>query len=955
MQRVRNEAQETELDGIESRLLKTVQQVAAELHPRQSGIRKATLDSALDRDLGFDSLGRVELLSRIERTFELSLPEQGFMAAETPRDLLRALLTASHRPAVSAPATVQEASLTQAGAAPDSACTLVEVLAWHVRTHPDRPHLRLYSDGGGNGEMLTYRALHTRAAAVASGLQARGVQPRQAVAIMLPTGLEYFISFFGVLLAGAIPVPIYPPVRPTQLEEHLRRQRAILSNCQATMLITVPEAKPLARLLRTQVDTLQAIATAGDLSFAAREYATPKLSAEDIALLQYTSGSTGTPKGVILTHANLLANIRAAGEAIDVCSEDIFVSWLPLYHDMGLIGAWLGSLYHAVMLVIMSPLAFLGRPQRWLWAIHRHRGTVSAAPNFAYELCLRRIGKQDLDGLDLSSWRIAFNGAEAVSPNTVQRFGERFAAYGLRPESIYPVYGLAECSVGLTFPPLGRGPRIDRIQRDAFMHSGRARPAEGLDPHPLCFVGCGRPLPGHEVRIVDPTGRELPERMEGRLQFKGPSATSGYYQNADATRRLFDNEWLDSGDRAYVAEGEVYITGRAKDIIIRGGRNIYPHEVEEAVGKINGIRKGCVVVFGTPDPVTGTERLVVVAETRAQAPTSFERLRADINTIATDLTEVPPDEVVLTPPGAVLKTSSGKVRRAATRELFEKGELGRRPRRVWWQVAHMTIESLVPQLRRARHVATSHIYSGYAWVVLTLLAIGVWPVTVLLPRIAWRFAVLRGAARWLVRAWGIRCAVQGLEHLPTQGKPCVLVANHASYIDGAILTSVLAVDFSFVAKAELSRQFVAGNLLRRLGTEFVERFDAAKGHEDAKRIAAAATRSRRPLMYFPEGRLTRISGLLPFRMGAFLAAAETGMPVVPIALRGTRSILRPESWFFRRGAVAVIIGKPIVAAHGHRATSRDPWDIALRLRDEARAHILRHCGEPELGHEDVPL
>jgi 1-acyl-sn-glycerol-3-phosphate acyltransferase len=955
VQRVWNGAQEMGPDSVESRLLKTVQEVAAELHPRQSRIRTPTLDSTLDRDLGVDSLGRVELLSRIERSFEVSLPEEVFMAAETPRDLLRALLTASNRSTVSAPAPVEETSLAQAGATPRSARTLVEVLAWHLRAHPDRPHLRLYSDAGGDGEMLTYRALHTHAVDVASGLQERGLQPRQAVAIMLPTGLEFFISFLGVLLAGGVPVPIYPPVRPSQLEEHLRRQRAILSNCQAIMLITVPEAKPLARLLHTQVDTLQAIVTAKELSLAARAYALPMLRAEDIALLQYTSGSTGAPKGVILTHANLLANIRAVGEAIDVRYEDIFVSWLPLYHDMGLIGAWLGSLYHAVMLVIMSPLAFLGRPQRWLWAIHRYRGTLSAAPNFAYELCLRRISRQELEGLDLSSWRIAFNGAEAVSPNTVQRFGERFAPYGLRPESIYPVYGLAECSVGLTFPSLGQGPRIDRIQRDAFMHSGLARPAEGQDPHPLRFVACGRPLPGHELRIVDPTGRELPERMEGRLQFRGPSATSGYYQNMDATRRLFDKDWLDSGDRAYVAAGEVYITGRSKDIIIRGGRNIYPHEVEEAVGKVDGIRKGCVVVFGSPDPITGTERLIVVAETREQAPMGVETLRAKINTITTDLTEVPPDEIVLTPPHAVLKTSSGKVRRAATRELFERGELGRRPKAVWWQVAHMTIAALAPQLRRATRVSTSFIYAGYAWVVLIVLAISVWPMVVLQPRIAWRFAVIRAASRWLIRAWGVRCAVQGLEQLPAQDEPCVLVASHGSYIDGAILTSVLPVDFSFVAKAELARQFVAGNFLRSLGTQFVERFDAAKGYEDAKRIAAAAARSRHPLMYFPEGRLTRISGVLPFRMGAFLVAAATGIPVVPIALRGTRSILRPGSWFFRRGAVTVTIGKPIVAIADPPANGGDPWDIALRLRDEARAHILRHCGEPELTHEDVPL
>src|SRR3972149_1955125 len=274
-----------------------------------------------------------------------------------------------------------------------------------------------------------------------------------------------------------VPVPIYPPVRLSQIEDHMRRHVMILANAGASFLITVPEAKPVALLLRSQLDTLKSVITAGELADSGARPALPEIFANDIAFLQYTSGSTGNPKGVMLTHANLLANIRTMGQVVQANASDVFVSWLPLYHDMGLIGSWLASVYFGFPLVSMSPLAFLARPQRWLWAIHRHRGTLSAAPNFAYELCLRKIDERDLEGLDLSSWRYAFNGAEPVSPDTITGFQRRFAKYGLRPEAVAPVYGLAESTVGRALQPPGRGPVIDRIQREPFMQSGQALPA----------------------------------------------------------------------------------------------------------------------------------------------------------------------------------------------------------------------------------------------------------------------------------------------------------------------------------------------------------------------------------------------------------------------------------------------------------------------------------------------
>ncbi|HEY8202541.1 MAG TPA: fatty acyl-AMP ligase, partial [Actinomycetota bacterium] len=505
-------------------------------------------------------------------------------------------------------------------------------------------------------------------------LQERGVDTGDAVGLMLPTSREYFGVFLGILAAGGIPVPIYPPWRRSQIEEQLLRQAGILDNAQARLLVTVPDARPAAHLLRLRVPGLRRLITPMELAAAGGpEPARRDASERDAALVQYTSGSTGAPRGVVLTHANLLANIRAMGEVTGAGPDDVFVSWLPLYHDMGLIGAWLASLYLGMALVVMPPTEFLRRPVRWLRAIHEHRGTISASPNFGYELCLNRVEERNLAGLDLSSWRIALNGAEPVSPGTVARFAERFGPFGFHTEAMTPVYGLAEASVGLTFPPPGRGPLVDRVEREPFLRSGLALPASEDDPNPLRLVGCGRPLPGHDVRIVDPSGTPLRDRQQGRIEFRGPSATAGYLRNPQATRRLFRDGWLDTGDLGYRADGELYVTGREKDLVIRAGRNVHPQELEEAAGRVEGIRKGRTTVFGVRDPSSGTERLVVLAETREQGAESRDRIRRDIVAASIDLLGTPPDDVVLAPPGTVPKTSSGKVRRAACRELYELG------------------------------------------------------------------------------------------------------------------------------------------------------------------------------------------------------------------------------------------------------------------------------------------
>ena len=934
----------TQENNIVTELLLVIKSLVAEVHPRQPTSKLIFIDSSFEKDLSLDSLTRVELISRVEKHFNIALPERIYAEAETARDLLRAIQS------YEAPATtlhskniLQPIEVDDIKAVPDEALTLIDVLNWHVKTHQNRAHIQFYTDEG-DGEAITFSQLKNAANNLATSLHQRGLEPAEPVALMLPTGPDYFYSFFGILLAGGIPVPIYPPARPSQLEDHMQRHVRILKNCLAKIFITVPEAKGIAHLLKSQVPNLQHIISTTELLSSSMPSTLPARSTNDIAFIQYTSGSTGEPKGVVLTHANLLANIRTMGQTMNVNSKDVFVSWLPLYHDMGLIAAWLGSLYFAVLFVVMPPLSFLARPERWLWAIHRYHGTLSASPNFGYEYCLRRLTDEDLKGLNLSSWRAAFNGAEAVSPETITKFSQRFESFGFNKKAMTPVYGLAESSVGLAFPPLNRGPVIDSVERSTFMHSGIARPTQDDNEHALKFISNGQPLPQHQIRVIDPAGHELPERHEGRLEFQGPSSTSGYYRDAKKTQSLFDDDWLDTGDLAYIANGELFVTGRIKDIIIKAGRNIYPHELEEAVGNVSGIRTGRVAVFGSKDERSKTERLIVMAETYCKSNDELEKLLTEINELTIDLTGTPPDDVVLAPPGTVLKTSSGKIRRAASRALFEKGGINKTQSSAYWQIVRITFASILPQFRRMLHYAKTIVYAVYCWLIYFILASIVWFSTMFLPGFPLRWSIAKNCARLFAKATAIQISVNGIENIPVDGNPYVLVSNHASYLDSYALLATLPGYIRFIAKAELTKYFYNRIPLKHIHTEFVDRDDTSKSVEDTHRLSKILTAGN-ALMFFAEGTFTRAPGLRSFHLGAFTVAAEAKVPVIPVAIRGTRSILRSESWFPHHGSIHIDIGEAITPTYKN---GDDFWHEAIDLRNRSREFILRHCGEPDL-------
>jgi len=946
-------------EGEERALLELAGALIAEVGDGR-GLGRLHLEASLEKDLGLGSLERVELFARAEGIFGVRLPEEALGEADTLGRLLTHIRArrdgtqvpgAAPRPAAApdaaeAPVKV-ELPRGLPSPTPDKARTLVEVLEYRALRDKDRVHMILVKEDGSE-EALTYGALRKEAGAIAEALRDLGLRPKGTVAIMLPTSRGYFAAFMGTLLAGGIPVPLYPPFRLDRIAEYIEREARIIENAGAEILLTFDRAARVADLTKDRVRSVKHVvsieaitakalaASASAGSFAAA------VTGDDTALLQYTSGSTGDPKGVELTHANVIANIRASGGGCELDpATDVMVSWLPLYHDMGLIGGWLMNFYYGNPTVILSPVTFLARPETWLHAMTRHKGTISVAPNFAFELCTRRISDEAMKTMDLSSMRALLNGSEPIHPPTLDRFVERFAKVGYKRTAVFCAYGLAENMVGVTMPRTNTPPTIDVIDRKTFEQEGRAVPVAPETKDALQFVGVGYAMPTNEVRIAGEDGATLPPRRQGRLLFRGPSAFKGYFRNPEATAKVkLADGWNDSGDLAYMAEdGHFFITGRSKDLIIKGGRNYYPHEIEAAASGVAGVRSGCCAAFALKDEAAGTELIVIVAETKETGAAAREALSGKIGEAIATAIGAPPDRVVLAPPGAVPKTSSGKIRRSDTKKLYLAGELSKTHGSFARQAAGLYLGSLPTRVMDVAKKAAGAIYGAYAMSTFLssmglFTALGhVTPSGRPLRWMSW------ANATFTLGLTGLRPKLIGAEKFPEGA--AVLVANHASYLDPYVFNAALPVDVRYVVKGECRESKIFGPLVRRADHILVERHAAERSVEDLKEIVAHLARGEKVLI-FPEGTFLREVGLRPFKLGAFRVACEAGVPVVPIALRGTRRCFRDGDWLPKHVALEAEVLDPILPS------GKGIADF-VRLRDRAAAAIASRLDEPRMG------
>lgn len=506
------------------------------------------------------------------------------------------------------------------------------------------------------------------ASRAAAGLADAGVRKGDRVLLCLPTSAEFVTAFFGALLLGAVPTAIATPGGFGAAEIFLDRFTRLLAYLEPAAVVaagSVLHALPLSASV-SAIDATVLHTLAGAADTPALE---PRLPApDDLAFIQATSGSTGTPKGVQVTHANLAANCEQIARAAAISHGDTWVGWLPLHHDMGLIGGFLTPLFRGVDAVLIPPSRFLRHPADWLRAVHQHRGTLTAAPNFAYGYAAARIADSELDGVDLSSWRFLFCGAEPIHPATVRRFVDRFRAWGLPADALVPCYGLAEASLAVTVSRPRAPIAYDSVSRRALAEDGVAMdvPAgDGLD-----IVDCGAPVPGTEVRILDENGAPCGPGLVGRVQFRGPSTTPGYFRMPEATAATREDGWWDTGDMGYLRDGRLRVTGRRKDLIIIRGANYLPTDFEIAAEQVPGVRPGGVVAVGRTDNDGMSEELHLIVES-SLAPEEYDALARAVRAAVSKRTGVLAAGVRVVAPRSIPKTTSGKVQRAAARHLLE--------------------------------------------------------------------------------------------------------------------------------------------------------------------------------------------------------------------------------------------------------------------------------------------
>jgi fatty-acyl-CoA synthase len=536
---------------------------------------------------------------------------------------------------------------------------------------------------------VPFARIREQALSVAADLVRRGVRKGDRVALVLPTSPEFVYCFFGVLCAGAIPVPLYPPLRLGKLDEFHRRTTAMMKAVDAAMVLTDERIRRFLGVAVANSAPALGCVTASSLGGPISDAV--KVAADDIAVIQFSSGTTNDPKPVALTHANLLSNLATLEHYMTADgARPVGVTWLPLYHDMGLIGNLLSAFYVPAKVVLLPPELFVAVPGAWLRAISRHRGTITAAPSFAFGLCLKRIRDEELEGVDLSSWSICLNGAEAVSAEAQRRFSERFGRWGFQASSFTPCYGMAEASLAVTFKAGGTsfktlGVDGDKLASDGVVESGGKE-----------IVSVGSPLPGMGVEIRDDSGIALPDGQVGHIFVSGPSIMAGYFGRPDLTDQALHGGWLHTGDRGFIHDGELYVCGRQKDIVIVRGANHAPEEFEAALDGLPGVRTGCAVAVGFVPPGDEDEALAMLVETTSDAAPS---LAQDVASRVQQHTGILPAHVELLAPGTLPRTSSGKLRRREALTQWLTGQLSP-PKKV--TAARLLVHAANGELLQAR-------------------------------------------------------------------------------------------------------------------------------------------------------------------------------------------------------------------------------------------------------------
>ena len=552
--------------------------------------------------------------------------------------------------------------------------TFVERLKFHQEKHPGAVVIRLQAAGRPD-QPITYAQLLQDAAAYAEALRKQGIQPGEVVILILQHGTELIYAFWGAILHGAIP-SIMPYLTEKLAPEQYRADLAtLISVTQPAAIVTYPQFDAEVRAAVGTGSTVRSIILTDQIApIASLDFG--KLGGNqrqpgDVVLLQHSSGTTGLQKGVALSHQAVFNQLDAYGDALRLSSSDVIVSWLPLYHDMGLIAGFLMPILTGLPLILSSPFDWVRAPYKLMRSVSQYQGTLSWLPNFAYNFCSQKIRDRDLEGVDLSTWRGVINCSEPVRWESHQAFIERFKSYGLRLEALQTSYAMAENVFGVTQSDLSQPPCVEDLDRELFMTKGLARPV-GSGQEPLRMMSSGKPIPNTEIRIIDVHGKELPPGTMGEITLRSNCMLNEYYRRPDATRESLRDGWYRTGDYGYVSQGEVFVTGRKKDMIIVGGKNVYPQDLETLSYEVPGVHAGRSVAFGIFNEDTGTEDVAMVAESDTTDPAEQARIADLIRQHITKRSAVALRHVRVVGPHWILKTSSGKTARRANRDKFLK-------------------------------------------------------------------------------------------------------------------------------------------------------------------------------------------------------------------------------------------------------------------------------------------
>lgn len=894
----------------------------------QRAARAVSLDALLLDDLGLGSLERVAFLQRLEQHFGVRLAIEDLLRADSMRDMYHLLEQAEPHMEMQLP---ELALATAAMPVEVDPCeTLVDVLSRYVEAEPKRRQACLLQSQGQVTE-LSYGSLWRKARHLAVLLQQHAACTPQAVIAIAVTEAEAFmVSYLAVVLAGLQPLVMRMPVNAHCLRPLYWRIRLpmLVSNQVAGLILQDVSAQNALRPLQQALASNLAYFIYDELIARPQlpEYELRPVSA-DYVIYRRLAWDHREQSRLQVTHAQWLQQIREDGAALNIKASDVVFSWLSLVEPMGLLSAWLGSLYYGLPFIWMPPQDFFAAPEKWLWGIHQYRASISFAPNAGYAKCVQEIKEQSCVGLDLSCWRVALNAGESMAAITVRQFCERFSAYGFSDCAMIQGYIPAGESMLLTLSMLSRPAHFERISRQVFFSHKRAQLLEADRPGGLLFVASGRSLPSSEIHIVDQDGRSLGDRQIGYIKYRRHF-------------RLDSNQWCVCSDLGYIADETLYTVAADPQQVVKYGSYITPYALRMVITGIAALAKANYLSFSITEPAGGqAEWVLLLATDKIRNPFYVRRVQAVLHNHLTQCFGVAPDHMLFYAKHGLERfgeTTDEQLQGAQA--AYQAGELLPQPawyhhRRLWGKTCALAKLCLRPLTKLAKLI-----YSIYFLLLFILLFIPCSFVVRVLPKRLSK-KLFKFICRLIFLLAGCPIVVKGRAWL-RQSEHVIFAPNHTSYLDVLALIAVLPSRVCFVGKRELKSIPLLGSLFKNMGHLFVDPADIRRGEENLQQLISVLQEGR-SLVIYPEGTFTHANGLRPFKLGAFMAAAQTNTPVCPVICTGLRRVLRDRELLLRPGLIRVI-AKP------WQRPEADDMQAVLKLRDDVMAQIAEDCGEPVL-------